>query len=360
MSATVRATPSSGELVAALLATSWRPTTSVPELSASNLATITPLLLESGAGALAWLRLRNSDLKDTPPACDLQQAYRLHAIQASLHEINLKQALELLRSAGVEPLLVKGWAIARHYAEPGSRAYGDIDLCVRAEDYEKARSLLSAAGDRYAVDLHKGTGMLDDRNWDELFARSQLAPLDDVRVRVLCEEDHLRVLCFHVLRHGIERASGLCDVAVAVETRPQEFDWKVCLGENRKHADWIICTIGLASELLAAEVGEIPFEITKQPAWLVNSVLKAWARPFSNHFTQQDPLDSYYHRPRGLARALAARWPTPIVGTVGTGGAFNNLPRFPYQLGYLLLRSGRFLKQLTTSEPETHFFTSGD
>ena len=349
-----------GELMAAALATSWRPTPSVPELSASNLATITPLLLESGAGALAWRRVRNSDLKDTAAAGELQQAYRLHAIQASLHEINLKEVLELLRSAGIEPLLVKGWAIARHYSEPGSRAYGDIDLCVRAEDYEKARNLLSAGGDRYAVDLHKGTGMLDNRNWDELFGRSQLAPLDDVRVRVLCEEDHLRVLCFHLLRHGVERASGLCDIAVAVETRPRGFDWKVCLGENRKHADWIVCTIGLASELLAAEVGEIPFGMTKQPAWLVNSVLKAWARPFSTHFTQQNPVGSYYHNSHGWARALAARWPTPIVGTVGTGGAFNNLPRFPYQLGYLLIRSGRFLKQLTTSEPEAHFFTPRD
>jgi hypothetical protein len=347
-----------GELVAALLATSWRSTPSVPELSASNLAVITPLLLESGAGALAWRRVRNSDLKDTAPAGELQQAYRLHAIQASLHEINLKQSLELLRDSSIEPLLVKGWAIARQYPEPGSRAYGDIDLCVRDDDYEQARNLLSGAGDRYAVDLHKGTGMVDDREWAEPFARSQLVPLDDVRVRVLCEEDHLRVLCFHLLRHGIERPIGLCDIAVALEMRSQSFDWKICLGENRKRADWIICTIGLAQELLGAEVGDVPFDVSKrQPAWLVDSVLKAWGRRFSTHFTQQDPLDSYYHRPRGLARALAARWPTPIMSTVGTGGAFNNLPRFPYQVCYLLIRSGRFLRHLATSEPDADFFT---
>jgi putative nucleotidyltransferase-like protein len=347
-----------GELMAAALATSWRQTPTAPQFSASDLAFVTPLLLESGGGALAWRRVRTSDLQVIPAAAELQQAYRLHAIQAARHEIDLKQVLELFRDANIEPLLVKGWAIARHYAEPGSRSYGDIDLCVRSEDYEKARGVLRAAGDRYPIDLHKGMGMLDDRSWDELFSRSELVPLDEAMVRVLAPEDHLRVLCFHLLRHGVERAAGLCDIAVALETRPRHFNWDVCLGKNQKHADWIICTLGLAQELLDAEVGETPFAVSKrQPAWLKPAVLRAWARPFSAHFTRRDPLGHYLQRPRGLMRALAGRWPTPIVGTVGTGGAFNNLPRFPYQLGYLLIRSGRFLKQLATSEPEESFFT---
>ena len=92
--------------------------------------------------------------------------------------------------------------------------------------------------------------MLDDRSWDELFSRSELVPLEDAMVRVLSAEDHLRVLCFHFLRHGVERAAGLCDIAVALETRSRHFDWDVCLGENQKRADWIVCTVGLAKELL--------------------------------------------------------------------------------------------------------------
>lgn len=318
-----------------------------------------PLLLESGGGALAWRRVRNSQLKATPAAAELQQAYRLHAIQAALHEINIKQVLVLIRAAGVEPLLVKGWAIARLYPEPGTRPYGDIDLCVRPEDYSTAREVLRAAGDRYPVDLHKGTGLLDDREWDELFSRSQLVPLEDVAVRVLSAEDHLRNLCFHLLRHGVERPSGLCDIAVALESRPRDFAWHVCLGENRTRADWIACTIGLARQLLGAETGDTPFGVRKRlPPWLVNGVLKTWGKPFSGHFTQQNSMGFYLHHPRGLVQALAARWPTPIVGTVGTGGAFNELPRFPYQLGYLMIRSGRFLKQLTASELEAaRFFT---
>ncbi|CAN5708952.1 hypothetical protein BH20ACI3_BH20ACI3_03430 [soil metagenome] len=261
-----------------------------------------------------------------------------------------------LSCAGVESLLVKGWSIARLYPEPGIRPYGDIDLCVRPEDYGTAREVLRTAGDRYPVDLHKGTGLLDDREWDELFARSQLVPLDDVAVRVLSAEDHLRVLCFHLLRHGVERSIGLCDIAVALESRSRDFAWQVCLSKNRTRADWIACTIGLAHLLLRAETGDAPFvRAEQQPLWLVNCVLKAWGSPFSAHFTQQKSMGFYLHDPRGLGQALVARWPTPIVGTVGTGGAFNKFPRFPYQLGYLLIRSRRFLKQLTRSESEAAF-----
>lgn len=351
---------SRGELVAAALAASWRQTPAAPEFSASDLTSITPLLLESGAGALAWRGIRDSFLAEIPAAAELQQAYRLHAIQAALHEINIKQVFKLFRTAGVEPMLVKGWAIARLYPEPGLRPYGDIDLCVRPEEYKTARKILRDAGDRYPVDLHNGIGLLDDREWDEVFIRSQLMPLEDLEVRVLSAEDHLRVLCFHLLRHGVERASGLCDIAVALEARPKSFSWDICLGKNRRHADWIAVTIGLAGELLGAEIGDTAFAAKeRQPAWLVNCVLKAWGRPFSTHFTQQASLDFYWNHPRGFLQALAARWPTPVVGTVGTGGAFNSLPRFPYQLGYLLLRSGRFLKQLSTTDPEpARFFTA--
>ena len=83
-----------GELMAAALATSWRQTPNAPEFSVSDLASVTPLLLESGAGALAWRRVRNSHLQATPAAAELQQAYRLHAIQAARHEINIREVLE--------------------------------------------------------------------------------------------------------------------------------------------------------------------------------------------------------------------------------------------------------------------------
>jgi Uncharacterised nucleotidyltransferase len=295
---------------------------------------------------LTWWRLRNSQIASQSASRELEQAYRLHAIQAELHESNIKQVFKLLRKAAVEPILVKGWSIARLYPEVGLRPYGDIDLCVAPAQYAVAQNALREGGDRFPVDLHSGTSLLDDRSWDEVFDRSQSIMLDETEVRVLAPEDQLRVLSFHLLRHGVERPIGLCDIAVALEGRASDFDWNVCLGNNRKRADWIACVIALAKKLLGADLGELVLPTkTSLPAWFVKSVIRAWGRSFSTHFTQAAPMEFYLHHPRGLARALAARWPTPIMGTVGVGGSFNSLPRFPYQLGYLLLRSGRFLKR---------------
>lgn len=352
-----------GRLIAEVLSKSWRDDPPALESSAAELTAVTPLLLASGGAALAWRRVRASALRATPAAVELQQAYRLHALQAALHERNIKQVFALLRAAGVEPLLVKGWAMARLYPEPGARPYGDIDLCVRPADFKTARAVLSGAGDKHPVDLHKGTGArtdrrrvdmraLDDRNWDELFERSELVPLDDLKVRVLSAEDHLRVLCFHLLRHGVERPTGLCDIAVAVEARPPDFAWDICLGTNPQRADWIACTIGLARRILGAHTYDTPVAHRAEtlPRWLVDAVLNRWAVSFSDHFTRGDPISFRLRHPAGLVQAVARRWPTPILGTVGVGGAFNNLPRFPYQLGYFIRRSGWFLKDLTASD----------
>jgi hypothetical protein len=74
--------------------------------------------------------------------------------------------------------------------------------------------------------------------WDELFARSQLVPLGDSQIRILGDEDHLRIICLHLLRSGAWRPLWLCDVAVALETLSPDFDWDICLGRDPRQADW--------------------------------------------------------------------------------------------------------------------------
>jgi hypothetical protein len=64
-------------------------------------------------------------------SAELHDAYRLFALQAVLHEQRLTRAFALLRAAGVEAILGKGWAVARLYPDLGLRPYGDIDLYVR-------------------------------------------------------------------------------------------------------------------------------------------------------------------------------------------------------------------------------------
>ena len=50
-------------------------------------------------------------LAQTPPGAGFRQAYRLHALEAEVHAIKAASVLQRLDAAGLETLVVKGWAI---------------------------------------------------------------------------------------------------------------------------------------------------------------------------------------------------------------------------------------------------------
>lgn len=339
---------SRAQLVATLLSGSWRSTPSAPDVSPQELERVCSFLLESGGAALAWHRVRGSALSDCSPARQLHQAYLLHAIQAALHERDLERVCSTFCSAGIEPLLVKGWTVARLYPEQGLRPYGDIDLCVRPSDFNLAVQLLNQLETgKKTVDLHKGVTRLDREGMDDLCARSQLVQLGEHNVRIPSWEDHLRILCIHLLGHGVWRPLWLCDIALILENRPANFDWKVCLGHSRRRANWVVCAIGLANKLLGARIGHpfIESRAESLPRWIIPTVLRQWEMNLRTHLSHQDPVLTAV-RVRGIIKALRYRWPNPIEATVSVGGPFNELPRFPFQLASCLVRGARVLTKL--------------
>jgi len=336
-----------GQLVASALAGSWRRSPPSLSLSPAALAEVTPLLLGTGAGGLGWWRVRDSELRTSPWAFQLHQAYRLHTLQAAVHERQIIRAFAALRAAHVEPLLLKGWSVARHYPERGLRPYGDIDLCVRPEQYSAAVAALAGrAPQTGAVDLHKGLPEVYRPSLDEVYDRSQLVRLGEVDVRVLGPEDQLRYLCMHMLRHGACRPLWLCDIGVALESLRQDFDWEYLLSGDRRRSEWVACTIGLAHQLLGARLDGTPVAQRARhlPRWLLPSVLRQWS--LAVHYMNSPTMAYCLRHPTQLPKALRLRWPNPIQATVGVGGPFNELPRLPFQLAECLLRSGYFVTQI--------------
>src|SRR5437588_5156022 len=171
----------------------------------------------------------------------------------------------------------KGWVIARDYPEPGLRPYGDIDLYVRPEQHG---AFVAALGNPEArgwnVDLHRGAAELDDRTFDVLYAHSQSLRLGDAEVRAFGPEDHLRLLCLHFLREGALRPLWLYDVAVALKSLPPDFDWAYFLSGNQRRSDWAACVIGLAGQILGADMDGLPMEWRPKhlPSWMTPGILK--------------------------------------------------------------------------------------
>jgi hypothetical protein len=182
--------------------------------------------------------------------------------------------LPRLRARGVEPILIKGWSSARHYPEAGLRPCGDVDLCVPAEQLPIAVTALSGAPLPCTVDLHADVPDLEERSWGAVLSRSRLMPLGDVPVRLLGPEDELRLLCLHLVRHGMARPLWLCDVAACVESLPADFDWDLCLAGRPHLARWVTCVIGLARTLLDAQAAAAPQGSV--PTWVERAVLWCW------------------------------------------------------------------------------------
>ena len=337
---------SRAHLLAKMLAGSWRSSPPALDCSAAKLEAAAPLVLRSGAAALCWRLVRDCALRDAPAGREFHQAYRQNFLQAALRERTIEKVFGLLRAAGVEPILVKGWSAARLYPERGLRPCGDIDLCVRPEQFDAAEAALWEAltYGRYEVDLHAGLDGLGGGDADSIYARSRLVKLGATAVRVLGREDELRVLAVHMLREGAWRPLWMCDVAAAVEASGADFDWGLCLTEDRRQADWINCAIRAAHQLLGADIEGTPAaRMTKPlPRWLVPTVLKEWAsrRP-SMPERHRAPM-AYLRSPAQILKGLRHRWPNTIEATVVARGPFNDWPRLPFQLGSYVARTVKF------------------
>ena len=372
--------------------TEWQcDSTQIP--SSRDLRYIVDRLCESGAAALAWRQIRDTPLADTPEGERLHNAYRQFRLSSLIHEREIEQVIAALRSAGIDPVLIKGWSVARLYPDKALRPYGDIDLCVTADEFAKAERVLSVIQNR--VDLHSGFDGIG--TWHGRLARvaatdssarkhgqdahatfqnaTQTVMLNETPVRVLCAEDHLRLLCLHLFRSGALRPQWLVDVALLIETRAADFDWNKCLGSDPVHASWVTCAIGLAQQLLGAAsepqrakgvehgamssesegfaAGVLPFALSPLPSaasfetpnWLAPAVLRQWGRP-RDHYAQQIASHESFDN-RSAFKRLYSRWDNPVRATARLGGRFNSIPRLPYLLGETIIRVGELPSKLS-------------
>jgi hypothetical protein len=345
-----------GRIIARLLTRFWDSGGGSPEVSEEELATVTPLLIASGCAGLAWRIINNSALTHSPAAGLLLDYYRDQSIKTALFEANIERVFHALRGEGIEPVLVKGWAVGRLYPEPGLRPYCDIDLCIEPGSRMRAEAALNSLFRRAGwinVDVHDGVSKLDTNTWDNLFSRSQLVTLNRTQVRVFSPEDHLRILCLHLLRHGAWRPLWLCDVAVALESQGAKMNWERCLTDEPRITRMLGCVIGLAYELLGAGLYGVPNRagVNKIPPWLTDAVLRQWDRcqnPTGQGLAVPTLL-SKLGRPGQLFADMYARWDQPIRATMEFKGDFGYSPRFPYQLAYLFSRCREIPKQVMFS-----------
>lgn len=271
----------------------------------------------------------------------IDDSQKWHILHSALHSEKVKKAFQLLRKVGIEPILIKGFALSVYYPENHERMYGDIDLLVSPYDFYKAKSIVKTKEfTGLAVDVHKGARQLDTVSWDNLLQNSQIINIDKVEIRVLRPEDHLRVICVHWLTDGGERKDKLWDVYWVIENRPDNFDWDRCLNiVNKNRRRWIICTIGLAHKYLGLDLSSTPIEdeARQVPVWLVRRVEREW-----NSQIRLIPLNVAKRNYKIFLQQVFKRFPpNPITATIDCNGDFDAHTRIFYQIRDIFIRLKR-------------------
>lgn len=273
-----------------------------------------------------------------------KNAYYWKILQKQVQEQKIEKLFFIFRDHGFEPILIKGWAAAKNYPEPFQRLSADIDIAVKPSEYAHCQKLLNKQNIS-GVDLHCGLRHLDTVDWDDLFSHSQLVSLNKTDVRVLCAEDHLRIMCVHWLADGGVSKERLWDIFHAVNSRPENFDWKRCLdvvSETRK--EWILQTISLAAVYLNLNIEKTPLSTmsVRHPKWLIKTVEKEWKDE-----VKIKPLDLCLEDRKEFFRQLNKRFPpNPIQATIEMNARLDEGGRGIYQIKSILFRSKPSIKRI--------------
>lgn len=262
----------------------------------------------------------------------MEDAFRWSILRTKLAETKIVEVFQLLRAGGIEPILIKGWDIARYYPEYGMRMFTDIDLGVSPENFAEAKRIIDSDDAKYInIDLHNGFRHLDTQPWEYLYRFSKLVKIDETPVRVLSAEDHLRIVCVHWLADGGEFKDKLWDIYYLVKNRPAEFDWDRSLNAvSKKRRRWIICAIGLAHKYLGLDLSGTPIQSNARdlPKWLVRTVEREWKSDVRLIILSNPELNK-----TELAKQILKRLPpNPITATIDCEGDFDARTRIIYQI----------------------------
>ena len=295
-----------------------------------------------------------------PKAQSLRDVARKQAVQEAIHEISLAEIAATLNEEGVTPLIFKGWAVARNYAETWTRPYGDFDLVAPPGKRHVAREVLASrtpSGSQRmdldsfvildatgvlptVVDFHDELPSYYATPLEGLFARAQLVALPGGgHVLVPGPEDHLRLVILHFFKHGAWRPLWLCDIAALAEKAGPRFDWRLCFTDDDIARQWIVAGLLAARELLDCDLGHAPLEAgSRNPDWLMRTILGEWRAPYASRFHSTTSGEPNYF----LAKA-ASYWLNPIASAflLDAPPPSNGVMAMPMQATYAGAAIGR-------------------
>ncbi len=251
-------------LVAILRDTPQPPPAMSPDEWQGFLDTLRP----HGVYPLMAHRLRSWPAECRPPAEVMEwlnRGFLYAAARAMRAGRQIQEAVDALEAAGIEPVLLKGPALARSvYPDPALRQSCDLDLLVRPADVPAAEGVLGGLGyanpgREFSVSEHgyhhqvftaPKNGITLELHWaldaeydmspadwvEEVIARRVPVAAKDLACHTLSRPDHLLFLAFHnVFVHRSLRLDWVVDTALLMAQPGGSADWEGVIGRSVAH-----------------------------------------------------------------------------------------------------------------------------
>jgi len=311
------------------------------------------------------------------------------AFDAMLHLRETEGMAAALGQAGIQPLLLKGQALADLlYDDPLIRPASDIDLLIWRDEVTAAQEALAAIGyappsrgwlsrqlaHGYHISLEReawpGRAVLLELHWDlggrGLFgydlaawrSRSQTFALDGVAspVQRFSPEDQLLHLALHMRKHRYVGLRWLVDVAELLRRFQATLDWGYVTGAARQAGLTVLLhtSLTLAQRLLTAPVPPAVLARLEPAAWrrqllqslLSQAVLLAPLEREDAAWTRLAPVEiALIDRPAAMGRELLYRLLPPPEAALGVAAQeMSRGQRLAFQARRLLDRGATLVK----------------
>ena len=322
----------------------------------------------------------------------MEQAAAQIAFDGMVHLRQLADVVTALRRAGIEPLLLKGYALAELvYPDPVTRPSHDLDVLVRPDQVVPACQALAQIGctlpDQATVDVQlanaydlpvvlppmAGLATVLELHWDlaprGLFsldldlwrARAEVFDLAGQPALRFSPEDMLLHLALHLRKHRYVGLRWLCDLAELLRrfggpAAPRPLDWEYVVGSARSAGLTVLLYTGLvlARRLLDAPVAPELLARLEPATWrrrLLQSVLsqEALLAPLEREdagWTRLAPMEILLiDRPAAMARELSYRLLPPPEAVLGAEALdMSRSQRLAFQARRLLDRSATMVE----------------
>ena len=244
---------------------------------------------------------------------------RWYHLDSKVKALRTAHICSILDENRIEHLVLKGVAVQRFYPEGELRPSVDIDIAVDPPRYQEAK-LLERNGifPDANIDFHKGLEYFSGRSWGEVYVRSRPLEIENSSIRVLSDEDLLRLISIHWLADGGERRGRLKDLTHILASIDDDFDWDYFLkAENTARTNQAILGIRLATKYHQLSLDSLPKRITdiEIPLWVLRLLEKRWSDG-----TVFKPLDHDYDSVADFAGQLRHRFPpNPLMAIVALG-----------------------------------------